>query len=80
MADQKKQSFVQGAAMLTAAVIIVKVIGALYKIPLGNILGDEGMGYFGAAYNIYALLLTISTAGLPVALSRMVSEIGRAHV
>jgi len=74
MADQKKQSFVQGAAMLTAAVIIVKVIGALYKIPLGNILGDEGMGYFGAAYNIYALLLTISTAGLPVALSRMVSE------
>lgn len=74
MADQKKQSFVQGAAMLTAAVIIVKVIGALYKIPLGNILGDEGMGYFGAAYNIYSLLLTISTAGLPVALSRMVSE------
>ncbi len=74
MADQKKQSFVQGAAMLTAAVVIVKVIGALYKIPLGNILGDEGMGYFGAAYNIYALLLTISTAGLPVALSRMVSE------
>jgi len=74
MADQKKQSFVQGAAMLTAAVVIVKVIGALYKIPLGNILGDEGMGYFGAAYNIYALLLTVSTAGLPVALSRMVSE------
>lgn len=74
MADQKKQSFVQGAAMLTAAVVIVKVIGALYKIPLGNILGDEGMGYFGSAYNIYSLLLTISTAGLPVALSRMVSE------
>lgn len=74
MAEQKKQSFVQGAAMLTAAVIIVKIIGALYKIPLGNILGDEGMGYFGAAYNIYSLLLTISTAGLPLALSRMVSE------
>lgn len=74
MAEQKKQSFVQGAAMLTAAVVIVKIIGALYKIPLGNILGDEGSAHFGVAYNIYSLLLTISTAGLPVALSRMISE------
>ena len=74
MAEQKKQSFVQGAAVLTAAVIIVKIIGALYKIPLGNILGDEGTAHFAVAYNIYSLLLTISTAGLPVALSRMISE------
>lgn len=74
MAEQKKQSFVQGAAMLTAAVVIVKILGALYKIPLGNILGDEGTAHFGVAYNIYSLLLTISTAGLPVALSRMISE------
>ncbi len=74
MAEQKKQSFVQGAAMLAAAVLIIKIIGAIYKIPLGNILGDEGTAHFGVAYNIYSLLLTVSTAGLPVALSRLISE------
>lgn len=74
MAEQRKQSFVQGAAVLAAAVLIVKIIGAIYKIPLGNILGDEGMAHFGVAYNIYTLLLTVSTAGLPVALSRLISE------
>lgn len=69
----RKQSFVQGAALLAATVAIVKVIGAVYKIPLYNILGDEGTSYFGAAYNIYSLLLTLSTAGLPVAMSRLVA-------
>ncbi len=73
MSEQKKQSFVQGAALLAAAVFIVKILGALYKIPLGNILGDEGTAHFAVAYNIYSLLLTLSTAGLPVALSRMIS-------
>lgn len=70
----KSQSFMAGAAVLTVAAAIVKVIGALYKIPLGNILGEEGMGHFGVAYTIYNVLLTISTAGLPVAMSKMVSE------
>lgn len=82
MQEQKKQSFVQGAALLAAAVFIVKILGALYKIPLGNILGDEGTTHFGVAYNIYSLLLTLSTAGLPVALSRMISAsnaLGRAN-
>jgi stage V sporulation protein B len=69
----RKQNFVQGAALLAATVAIVKVIGAVYKIPLYNILGDEGTSYFGAAYNIYSLLLTLSTAGLPVAMSRLVA-------
>ena len=69
----RKQSFVQGAALLAATVAIVKVIGAVYKIPLYNILGDEGTAYFSASYNIYSLLLTLSTAGLPVAMSRLVA-------
>ncbi len=70
----KRQSFLQGAAILALATAIVKVIGALYKIPLGNIIGDDGYGYFTTAYDIYSVLLTISTAGLPVAMSRMISE------
>ncbi len=74
MKNKKTQSFAAGAAVLTIAAVIVKIIGALYKIPLGNILGEEGMGHFGVAYNIYNMLLTISTAGLPVAMSKMVSE------
>ncbi len=48
----KKQNFLGGAAVLTVAVVLVKIISACYKIPLGNLLGDEGMGHFSAAYNI----------------------------
>ncbi len=72
----KKQSFLHGAALLAAAVIIVKLIGAVYKIPLGGIIGDSGFGYFTTAYDIYSVLLMISTAGLPVAMSRMIAESG----
>lgn len=70
----KKQNFIGGAAVLTVAVVLVKLISACYKIPLGNLLGDEGMGHFTAAYNIYSLLLTLSTAGLPLAISKLVAE------
>ncbi len=74
MAKNKKQNFLQGAAILAATVALVKVMGAIYKIPLGNILGDEGFAHFSVAYNIYNLLLSVSTAGLPVALSRMIAS------
>lgn len=77
MAEQKpvkKQTFLQGAAVLAAATAIVKVIGAIYSIPLANIIGDEGFSYFSKAYLIYEVLLMISTTGLPVAMSRMISE------
>lgn len=55
-------------------IAIVKVIGALYKIPISNILGDEGNGHFNNAYVVYNLLLMVSTAGLPIALSKTISE------
>ncbi len=71
---EKKSTFFGGAAILAAGIAIVKLIGALYKIPLGNILGDEGFGHFNNAYVIYNLLLMVSTAGLPVALSKTISE------
>ena len=71
---QKKQNFLQGTALLAMATAIVKIIGALYKIPLKAILGEQGFGYFNTAYEIYNVLLMISTAGLPVAMSRMISQ------
>jgi len=77
MADNKsvkKQTFLQGAAVLAAATAIVKIIGAIYSIPLKGIIGDEGFSYFSKAYAIYEVLLMISTTGLPVAMSRMISE------
>ena len=63
-----------GAAILTVGVIIMKILGFFYKIPLGNILGDEGYSMFMGAYSIYYIFFTLATAGLPVALSRLVAE------
>ena len=71
---RKQQNFLQGTALLAMATAIVKVIGALYKIPLNAIIGEQGFGYFNTAYEIYNVLLMISTAGLPVAMSRMISQ------
>lgn len=71
---QKKQSFLGGAAVLALATAIVKVIGAFYKIPLQRIIGETGYGFFSTAYDVYSVLLMISTTGLPVAMSRMISE------
>ena len=71
---KKKNTFFGGVAILTVGTILVKIIGALYKIPLVNILGESAYGDFNAAYNVYNFFLTISTAGLPVALSKMISE------
>ena len=71
---QKKSTFFGGAAILAVSAVLVKVIGAIYRIPLGNILSDEVMADYNSAYNIYNFFLTISTAGLPVALSKTISE------
>ncbi len=70
----KKQNFIHGAAILTVGVIIMKLLGFIYKIPLGNILGDEGYSMFTSAYSIYFIFFTLATAGLPVALSRLIAE------
>lgn len=74
MSEPKKQSFLHGTMLLAMATAIVKVIGALYKIPLNAIIGEQGFGYYSTAYEIYTVLLMISTAGLPVAMSRMISQ------
>ena len=73
MAKNEKKSFVKGAFILGVAGLICKVIGAFFRIPLYNMLGD-GMQYYEAVYPYYSTLLVISSAGLPTAISRMVAE------
>ena len=72
MSDQK--TFIKGAAILGGAGIVIKVLGAIFRIPLGNLLGDEGMSYYQTAYPMYLLLITIATAGFPTAIAKMISE------
>ncbi len=70
----QKHSLLKGTLILSVAGVIVKVMGAIYRIPLANIITSEGMGYYGMAYPIYGFLIAISTAGLPIAISKLVSE------
>jgi len=72
--EKRKQSFLHGATILLVSMTIIKILGAIYKVPLYNILGDSGTTDFAIAYNIYNLLATLSTAGLPIALARMIAE------
>ena len=72
--NTKKQSMLNGAIILAVATVFVKLIGALYKIPLTDLIGAVGRGYFNSAYEIYTPIYAISMAGLPVAVSRLVSE------
>ncbi len=65
---------VGGAFSLTLSTIILKVLGLVYKIPLANILGDEGMGYFNSAYTVYSFFYLLCTAGVPKAVMILISE------
>ena len=69
-----KKTFLKGAVVLGIAGIIIKFLGAVFRIPLANLIGDTGMAYYNGAYPIYVFLLTLSTAGIPTAISKLVSE------
>lgn len=69
-----RQTLFEGAFILMIGGILVKIIGAMFKIPLQNLIGATGTAYFSVAYDIYTWMYIITTAGLPVAISRMVSE------
>ena len=69
-----KKSFVQGAAVLAIAGLFVKILGAIFRIPLGNMIGAVGLANYNPAYYVYNFFLILATAGIPVAISRMVSE------
>lgn len=70
---QKQNTFFGGAAILAVGIVLVKIISAVYKMPLINILGS-GYTDFTNAFNIFNILLMISTAGIPVAMSKMISQ------
>ena len=71
------QSFLQGALILMAAAVGVKVVGALFKIPLSNLIGGEGMGYFNTAYGLFTPVYALSVSGFPVAVARLVARNGQ---
>lgn len=72
--DKSKDSFLKGALILGIAGVAVKIIGAFFRIPLGNMIGSTGMGYYQSAYPVYTLFLTLATAGFPTAVAKLVSE------
>ncbi|MBK5253971.1 MAG: polysaccharide biosynthesis protein [Peptostreptococcaceae bacterium] len=66
--------FLAGTATLAITGLVIKLLGAFFRIPLTNLIGEDGMAYYGVAYPIYSLFVVLSTTGLPVAISKMVSE------
>lgn len=74
MKERKQQSFEYGAIILLCSTMIVKLIGAIFKIPLSNLIGDLGFGYFSSAYDLFTPIYSLSMAGLPIAVSRLVAE------
>ncbi|WP_245838810.1 putative polysaccharide biosynthesis protein [Marininema halotolerans] len=69
-----KQSLLKGAAILGIAAFITKLLSAVYKIPYQNITGNEGLFVYQQVYPLYSTLLTLATAGVPIAISKLVSE------
>ena len=72
MATEK--SFIKGALILTTAGILAKMLGALYRIPFNRIVGEEGAALYGLSYSLYLILFALSTAGIPLAVSKLVAE------
>lgn len=73
MSEEKKSTFLKGAVILGLAGVVVKILGAAFRIPITWIITSEGLGYYQTAYPIYVLLISIATSGFPVAISKMVS-------
>ena len=70
----KKNSFLEGTIIATLALIFTKILGMLYVIPFYAIIGSQGSALYSYAYNIYLIFLSISSAGIPIAMSKIVSE------
>ena len=70
----KKSSFMQGAFIATFGIVLSKILGIVYVIPFYAIIGEQGGALYGYAYSIYSIFLSISQAGIPLAISKIVSE------
>lgn len=71
--SENKRNFLVHGGILAMAGILVRIIGMFYRIPLVNIIGSDGNGIYGAAYNVYNIMLVLSAYGLPMAVSKLVS-------
>lgn len=71
---KKKDSFIKQAGILAMAGIICRIIGILYRSPLTGIIGDEGNGYYSSAYNIYTIILLVSSYSIPSAISKVIAQ------
>lgn len=69
-----KSSFLLQGSILAVAGLLVRVIGLIYRVPLTNILGEKGMGCYGTAYDVYNILILLSSQSMPIAVSKLVSE------
>lgn len=77
MSEKTKETssaFIKGALILGVSGIVVKIMGAFFRIPLTNLIGSQGMGYYGSAYPVYVFFITVATAGFPAALGRLIAE------
>ena len=72
--SMKKSTFIKGAFITTFGIVISKILGILYVIPFHAVIGDEGGALYGYAYTIYLLFMSLSSAGIPLAMSKVVSE------
>ena len=70
----KKQSFIHGSIILIVSVLIAKLIGAVFKIPLTNLLGGTGMGYFSSAYGLFLPVYAVSVTGLTASVAKLTAE------
>ena len=70
----KKNTFMQGAFIASMGIVISKILGIIYVIPFYAIIGEQGGALYGYAYNIYSIFLSLSTAGVPLAVSKIISE------
>ena len=66
--------FFKNVSILTLIGMLIKVIGAIYRVPLTQIIGNEGNGYYGSAHNIYTMILLISSTSIPMAVSKLLSS------
>lgn len=74
MSQDNKRNFILHGSILAMAGIFVRIIGMVYRIPMVNIIGSEGTGIYSVAYNVYNIMLVLSSYGLPMAVSKLVSE------
>jgi len=72
--SKETATILKGTAVLTIAGLIVKMLGAVYRIPLARLIGDEGIGLYQMAYPIYLIFLSLSNAGIPIAISRIIAK------